>query len=258
MNIVYIDVQNTHKATQKLGWLIDWKKFFIYLKDKGRANTIYYAVGYISENQGWYDTLSAIGYTMLYKETIRLPNGETKGNVDIDIAIKVLLDFYEGGLTKTYLITNDGDYNTLIKMCQQKGIRGKLFTPDIHTASTLLKKIDNPIDINDIKHKIQKNLPNIGKFFANMPLQTHESVTTYLLLTPKSIMKSIKNVNEFIGSRMGLKADQENSTKPIIFSIKLGKSTTKHHLRSQLSNKVERITTSYFCLSMIMPRPEFV
>lgn len=159
MNRVYIDVQNTHKATQKLWWLIDWKKFFIYLKDKCKADTIYYAVWYIPKNQWWYDTLSAIWYTMLHKETIRLPSWETKWNVDIDIAIKALIDLYEWWLTKIYLITNDGDYNTLIKVCQQKWIRGKLFTPDIHTASTLLKRLDNPIDINDIKHKIQKTYP---------------------------------------------------------------------------------------------------
>jgi hypothetical protein len=34
-----------------------------------------------------------------------LPNGEIKGNVDIDIAMHSILDVVEGGLTKAYLIT---------------------------------------------------------------------------------------------------------------------------------------------------------
>ena len=57
MNIVYIDVQNTHKATQKLWRLIEWSKFYIYLKDKCKADIIYYAVWYISQNQSKYKIL---------------------------------------------------------------------------------------------------------------------------------------------------------------------------------------------------------
>jgi hypothetical protein len=33
-NIAYTDTQNAHKATEELGWLIDWEKFYGYLQKK--------------------------------------------------------------------------------------------------------------------------------------------------------------------------------------------------------------------------------
>lgn len=44
---------------------------------------------------------------MLFKKTLILPNGDTKGNVDIDIAIQSVTDVYDHMLQKAYLITND-------------------------------------------------------------------------------------------------------------------------------------------------------
>jgi hypothetical protein len=44
MKILYIDVQNVHQATKKLGWLVDRSKLYIYLKEKHSLDVIYYAV----------------------------------------------------------------------------------------------------------------------------------------------------------------------------------------------------------------------
>ncbi len=61
---------------------------------------------------------------MLYKKVIVLPNGEIKGNVDIDIAIKTAIDAWKNNLSKAYLITNDGDYNTLVDFLMTHNIFG--------------------------------------------------------------------------------------------------------------------------------------
>ena len=61
-----------------------------------------------------------IGYTVIFKETLILPNGDIKGNVDIDIAIQVLLDLLEGELSSAYLVTGDGDYNTLVDLLKKR------------------------------------------------------------------------------------------------------------------------------------------
>ena len=156
MKIVYIDVQNTHKATKKLGWLIDRGKLFIYLKDKCRADIIYYAVWYRAEYTSHYNKLQGIWYMMLYKTSTLLPNGEIKGNVDIDIAIRAVFDICEEWLTKAYLITNDGDYNTLVDVFQHRWVFGYLMVPDFASASRLLKKSAwwYVQDIQRIKHII--------------------------------------------------------------------------------------------------------
>jgi hypothetical protein len=59
---------------------------------------------------------------MLYKKTLILPNGEIKGNVDIDIAIQSVIDSYDKDLQQAYLITNDGDYNSLVDFFKSKNI----------------------------------------------------------------------------------------------------------------------------------------
>ncbi len=169
MNIVYIDVQNSHKATQKLWRLIDWDKFYIYLKDKCKADIVYYAVWHRHEFQNQYDKLTNIWYAMLYKETTLLPNGELKWNVDIDIAIRAIFDICKEWLSKAYLVTNDGDYNTLIEVFQDYWVWWKLITPDINTASKLLKRITRPIDIDDIKNRIQK-IPLESEIIVNIAL----------------------------------------------------------------------------------------
>lgn len=46
MKIVYIDVQNTHQRTVERWWIIDWARFFVYLKEKYKVDVVYYAVGY--------------------------------------------------------------------------------------------------------------------------------------------------------------------------------------------------------------------
>lgn len=40
MKIVYIDSQNIHKSTLDLWWIIDWEKFYGYLKRKFEVDKI--------------------------------------------------------------------------------------------------------------------------------------------------------------------------------------------------------------------------
>jgi uncharacterized LabA/DUF88 family protein len=157
MKILYIDAQNTHQATAKLWRHIDRGKLFDYLKNKHQIDMIIYAVWFIKENQNLYKELSTIGYTLLFKETIRLPNWSIKWNVDIDIAIQSIFDLCSGRLTCWLLMTNDWDYNTLLKTFKEHNKLWKLFTPDVSTASRLITKLSpDLIDLQRIKHLIQK------------------------------------------------------------------------------------------------------
>lgn len=157
MKIVYIDVQNVHRKTLDYGRKIDRHKFFIYLKAKYSADIIYYAVWYIEVYKSYYEYLKKIWYVMLYKETILLPTGEIKGNVDIDIAITCIYDLWKNNLQVAYLVTNDGDYNSLIKKLIEEKVFGGLIVPDRKTASRLIKKFNRTIlDIQEIRAKVKK------------------------------------------------------------------------------------------------------
>lgn len=155
MKAVYIDVQNVHRKTLDYNRRIDWKKFFVYLTDKYKVNVVYYAVWYVKQYDYFYKRLKSIGYTLLFKDTITLPNGEIKGNVDIDIAIKSILDLRRESLQEAYLITNDGDYNSLMKVLIQEWVFAGLIVPDRRSASRLIKDFNRTIlDLQEIKTKI--------------------------------------------------------------------------------------------------------
>jgi hypothetical protein len=69
------------------------------------------------------------------------------------------LELWHKILTTAYLITNDGDYNTLITTFQHYNVRWRLITPDKFSASRLIKTIWGDIlNLQDIKYKIQKAL----------------------------------------------------------------------------------------------------
>ncbi len=157
MKIVYIDVQNTHQRTVERWWLIDWARFFIYLKEKYKVDIIYYAVGYIPKHQDLYEYLQSVWYTLLYKKTLILPDGTIKWNVDIDIAIQSIFDLTSWKLTQVYLVTNDGDYNTLVRTFIDHNVFAWLIAPDASNISKLLTRlVKDIIDLQRIKHIIQK------------------------------------------------------------------------------------------------------
>lgn len=136
-NYAFIDTQNIHLATQQEGWRIDWKKFRIYLKDKYSVECAYIFLGYLSKNKKLYQFLREAGYQIIFKETISI-NGKVKGNVDVGIAVKSLIEipYYH----QAVLVSNDGDFACLIRhLIQIKKLRVVLSTKK-QKASILLKK----------------------------------------------------------------------------------------------------------------------
>lgn len=158
MKIAYIDVQNIHRKTVDFNWIIDWNKFLIYLKQNCKTDIVYYAVWYLSKYDKFYDYLSSLWYSLLFKKVTILPNWSMKWNVDVDIAIRSLFDFFEEWLEKAIIVSNDGDYNTLVDVLRQKWIFDRLMIVDYTSASKQLRKSAWPYiqDIQRIKHLIEK------------------------------------------------------------------------------------------------------
>lgn len=160
-NIVYIDAQNVHKSTQDVGWIVDWKKLYEYLQRKLWPVRIKIFFWYVSKYEHLYREFKWCGYEVIFKETLILPNWDIKWNVDIDIAISVLLDMFEWDLKTAYLITWDGDYNTLVDLLKARDKFGRVFIPHPKKASKLLKKSAGPHiqTLEDIRYFIEKRVP---------------------------------------------------------------------------------------------------
>ena len=66
----FIDSQNLNLAIRGLGWKLDFKQFYIYLKDKLKVQKAFLFIGYISKNQELYDYLKKAGYKIIFKPVL--------------------------------------------------------------------------------------------------------------------------------------------------------------------------------------------
>ncbi len=158
-NIVYIDAQNVHKSLETYHeWKIDWERFIIYLREKYQVNTVKIFFWFVPKYQRLYEHLKSLGYEVCFKETLMLPDGKIKWNVDIDIAIFAVRDFYEWNTLRAILVTGDGDYNSLVDFWKQKWVFSHVLVPWVATSSILLRRVAGKhlVDIAPMRNKLQK------------------------------------------------------------------------------------------------------
>jgi uncharacterized LabA/DUF88 family protein len=98
------------------GWPLDFKRFFVYLKDKYKVNKAYLFIGRIAGNEQLYESLEYWGYKVIYKPTLEYTDGKeikTKGNVDAELILHTMIQFPNFG--KAIIIAGDGDYHCLVE-----------------------------------------------------------------------------------------------------------------------------------------------
>lgn len=151
--LVYIDGANLHKGTQGLGWILDYERFFVWLRDKYRIERAYLFIGLIPKNKDLYTRLQEMGYTLVYKEITFDGTGKVKGNCDADLVLKVTSDYYEKHFDQAVLVSSDGDYAGLVQFLKERQSFRTLISPS-NNCSFLLRKLNIPIVYLDT----QKNL----------------------------------------------------------------------------------------------------
>ncbi|MHA1549914.1 MAG: NYN domain-containing protein, partial [Alphaproteobacteria bacterium] len=120
---IYIDGANLHRGVISQNWKIDYKRFFVWLSEKYKTRKIYLFLGYLKKQNKLYNFLKKCGYILVFKETLVLKDGTTKGNCDAELVIQALEDFYEekDGVNMGILVSGDGDFACLIDfwMCKK-------------------------------------------------------------------------------------------------------------------------------------------
>lgn len=156
-NWVFIDMQNIFKAIQKKGWRIDWRLFRQYLKKNYNVTKAIVFMGYIKENEGFYNYLRSAGYALEFREVKKLNDGKIDGgNCDADLTAYAMdnKDEYE----KAIIIADDGDYcRTIESLIRQNKFELMISSHSINNTSNLIKKIalKSIISIEDIKPFIE-------------------------------------------------------------------------------------------------------
>ncbi len=168
MIYAFIDSQNLNLSVQKdivsstgviiyKGWRLDFKRFYIYLKDKYKVDKAYLFIGRIAGNEPLYKFLEDVGYKVIYKPTLDYTNGKerfTKGNVDAELVLHTMIEF--PNFSKAIIVSGDGDYYCLIEYLEIQNKLSHIVIPNKTSYSSLLRKYNQYfVYINDLRAKLE-------------------------------------------------------------------------------------------------------
>jgi uncharacterized LabA/DUF88 family protein len=166
-NIAFIDGQNLYMGTAKREidpWVIDLKRFRVYLAEKYHVAKAFYHLGYVQDTlraQDLYEMIQNSGFVLVFRQHSEPMIGNKKGNVDTDIVFHVMKCLYKKeDFEKVVLVSGDGDYKNLIDFLIEEGRFEKILFPNRHFASSLYGKIGvkycDYLESKDIREKIAK------------------------------------------------------------------------------------------------------
>ena len=136
-NYAFIDSQNLNLAIRDQGWILDFKRFRVHLKEKYGVSKAFIFIGYVESNKKLYDFLGRIGYVCVFKPTLEYKDGHTKGNCDAELVLQTMIEFEN--FEKAVIVTGDGDFYCLTKYLVEKKKLEVILIPNKHKFSALLK-----------------------------------------------------------------------------------------------------------------------
>jgi len=150
----FIDSQNLNLSVRNQGWTLDFKRFYWYLRNKCNATKVFLFIGYIPGNQSLYTHLQKFGYIVVFKPTLGLPDGGTKGNVDADLVLHTMLE--KDNFDKAIIVSGDGDFYCLLEYLNNHNKLHKLIIPNQEQFSSLFRPFGKYIlFVSDLKDKLE-------------------------------------------------------------------------------------------------------
>lgn len=155
-NYAFIDSQNLNLSIRALGWLLDFARFRVYLKDKYAVTKAFLFIGYVEGNNALYTRLQDAGFTCVFKPTLTYKDGTTKGNCDAELVLQAMIEYEH--YDKAVLVTGDGDFYCLVKYLAEQEKLEAIIIPNKFKYSALLKHREFSSFIryaNDLKEKLE-------------------------------------------------------------------------------------------------------
>lgn len=153
-NYAFIDSQNLNLSIRDQGWTLDYKRFRKYLVQKYNISQAFLFIGYVPSNQNLYTSLQKYGYLLIFKPTLTLPSGKTKGNVDAELVLHSVIEMQN--YNKAIIVSGDGDYHCLVDYLIKQDKLLHLMIPNRYKYSSLLKKFaEKIVFMNNLKEKLE-------------------------------------------------------------------------------------------------------
>ena len=139
-NFAYIDGENLHEGIRSLGWILDYKRFRIWLSEKYSIRTAYLFIGLIPKYKELYKHLQESGFTLVFKEVIYDDGGKPKGNCDADLVLQATRDIYENKFDNALIVASDGDYSGLVRFFLERNKLISILSPSSEEKCSILIK----------------------------------------------------------------------------------------------------------------------
>lgn len=158
-NFAFIDAQNTHLGIKDQGWELDFARFRRHLSDKYGVTRAFLFIGYKPGNENLYTYLQRAGFVCIFKPTMELPDGRTKGNVDAELVLHAMIEY--PNYDEAIIVTGDGDFRCLVEYLMKQWKLHKVLIPNRYKYSALLKSLSvsnrNIFDfMNPLRNKLAK------------------------------------------------------------------------------------------------------
>jgi len=150
----FIDSQNLNLGVQKVGWKMDWRAFWGYLKKEYNVTKAFMFIGYMVENESLYEHMHDLGYLIALKPTVDVSSANdnrsdnstrsntndehksvVKGNIDADLVLYAMKEL--SNYDKAIIVSGDGDFVSLIEYLVEKHKLLKVMTPNWQYSSLL-------------------------------------------------------------------------------------------------------------------------
>ena len=153
-NYAFIDSQNLNLSIRNQQWVLDFRKFRKYLKDKYNITKAFLFIGFVPQNQSLYTNLQEYGFILIFKPTLVLPDGKVKGNVDAELVLHVMIEY--NNYDKSLIVTGDGDLYCLVDYLLKQEKLLKLMIPDRNKFSSLFRKMmPDIVFMNNLRGKLE-------------------------------------------------------------------------------------------------------
>ncbi|MDY6777981.1 MAG: NYN domain-containing protein [Candidatus Nanohaloarchaea archaeon] len=151
---VQIDVQNMYYSAKNLyDTKVDFTKL---LKSAVAGRKLIRAIAYViqadtPDEDNFFEALRKIGYEVKIKQLKEFYGGEKKGDWDMGMAIDAIK--MAPKFDSLVLVTGDGDFQSLVKHLQARGVRVEVMSFGKSTAKELKEQANKFIDMDRKKDK---------------------------------------------------------------------------------------------------------
>ena len=113
--VVYIDASNLKKWVDQKNWELDYRSFYIWLKQKFNIDKAFLFMWFIPDNYRLYNYLQRIWFDIIFKEALISKEWKIKWNVDAELVLEIVKNYYEGEVSEVILVSWDWDYSCVVE-----------------------------------------------------------------------------------------------------------------------------------------------